>query len=593
MSIKKSLEAVYKKSPQLANRLAQIALVEPYEEIQNQVIGFIFDKNPELLLTQFDSYSYHTKKYIKHFFNLRKIVRGLLKETLTEERENIYNYLAFDPTLEDYRLLCDGIEDKQKELRVFCINRLKELSLDIMKNPTKYLDNNYALIAEIAYYMMENYDIHKDENWVAVPLLLKIEDSIRFVKAVMINTDSDLYKIFLQKLLKLNNVVKKASILAKILSEGEKYTITPTKKILLDQPPGVLNLLFSKISYSADPYSIFSLFEPDELGKLLEKTDNIDRKTGIVLMNYFKTTSSDLAYFALVFERTDESNWKYLLNDLPQPSLPKISLICARKSKTDIIEFLLPEAEKNFQDIEKTLAFLRSLKERAVENVVKFIDKRIAKYLLILLYNNFDDLTNKDKEEMIHEILQLDKTLVKEIIDGIYSVDSSRKKFISLRLIQLGSIDSELGTLSEKLVKDDDPKVVAVALNIVDISKMDESVVKELSKHPDKRVRANLVESIEKIKNAKFIQLLNSLAEDDSNRVKANTAKALYSFGYKADALTVLKDMLESGSEQMRLSAYWALAQIKSRESIELLIHYLKTEKSERIRARTREFLHS
>jgi len=67
------------------------------------------------------------------------------------------------------------------------------------------------------------------------------------------------------------------------------------------------------------------------------------------------------------------------------------------------------------------------------------------------------------------------------------------------------------------------------------------------------------------------IKLLKPFLNDDNNMVRANAAKALYKHSEKL-SLDTLTDMLKSPDLQMQLSAVWALGEIDSEKTINILI---------------------
>ena len=61
-----------------------------------------------------------------------------------------------------------------------------------------------------------------------------------------------------------------------------------------------------------------------------------------------------------------------------------------------------------------------------------------------------------------------------------------------------------------------------------------------------------------KIEGAKVLPLIEPLLEDENNRVRANAAMALHSFG-QTRAYEYLDKMMGSDDKWMRLSAIWTL----------------------------------
>ncbi len=88
-----------------------------------------------------------------------------------------------------------------------------------------------------------------------------------------------------------------------------------------------------------------------------------------------------------------------------------------------------------------------------------------------------------------------------------------------------------------------------------------ERVTRYLSS-PDNRVRANCLEGLEALGDARAAELVRPLLNDPDNRVRANAAKFLVKFDLDS-VRTALDEMLNSEEEWMRDSATYILARIE------------------------------
>ncbi|PKK92207.1 MAG: hypothetical protein CVV64_02000 [Candidatus Wallbacteria bacterium HGW-Wallbacteria-1] len=105
-------------------------------------------------------------------------------------------------------------------------------------------------------------------------------------------------------------------------------------------------------------------------------------------------------------------------------------------------------------------------------------------------------------------------------------------------------------------------------------------ILKPFLAHYDARVRANTVEAMGYIQVPEVYSLVEDLLSDEDNRVRANVAKLLW----KKDKLRVLekiREMLKSGEEWMRDSAVYALGEIGTVESRDILLKILQEETGE------------
>jgi len=103
------------------------------------------------------------------------------------------------------------------------------------------------------------------------------------------------------------------------------------------------------------------------------------------------------------------------------------------------------------------------------------------------------------------------------------------------------------------------------------------NILKELLKHPDKRVVANTIEGIGYIHKGEIFETLVPFLKDKNTRVRANAAKVLYNLK-KAKVLKLLNEMLKEGDAWEKESAIYVLEQIGTSEAVELLSQVLKQE---------------
>lgn len=91
----------------------------------------------------------------------------------------------------------------------------------------------------------------------------------------------------------------------------------------------------------------------------------------------------------------------------------------------------------------------------------------------------------------------------------------------------------------------------------------------------DARIRANTIETLEKLNIKEITPRLFNLLSDNNNRVRANTIKALWKFGEK-NIGSHLEKMLQSHNSLMRASALYILGEIDFPDTLNLALPYLK-----------------
>jgi HEAT repeat protein len=105
---------------------------------------------------------------------------------------------------------------------------------------------------------------------------------------------------------------------------------------------------------------------------------------------------------------------------------------------------------------------------------------------------------------------------------------------------------------------------------------------------PDNRVRANAVEAFEDSGDPQCIPLLRPYLGDLDNRVRANVAKALWSLGSE-EGRTALLGMLKHPEEPMRISAVWAIGEVRFPDAVDLLLGHIEGERSAAVRTKISE----
>jgi HEAT repeat protein len=185
--------------------------------------------------------------------------------------------------------------------------------------------------------------------------------------------------------------------------------------------------------------------------------------------------------------------------------------------------------------------------------------------------NQKDTNLYKNSEDLDDYLIKLDAQSAQDRLEAIFFLKRIPEKNIAL-------------ALTETFMKETDPMVKAVLIKILPdiISFQPEKVIECLKKSlndEDNRVRANSVESMEKIffSNKNFldektlIQMTLPLIKDNDNRTKANALKLFFTFDNDL-VLTELEAMLETDKIWMKDSALFALGEIKSSKVVPLLI---------------------
>ncbi|HEX7896948.1 MAG TPA: HEAT repeat domain-containing protein, partial [Planctomycetota bacterium] len=179
----------------------------------------------------------------------------------------------------------------------------------------------------------------------------------------------------------------------------------------------------------------------------------------------------------------------------------------------------------------------------------------------------FDRLDGRTRETALRALSKIDPRVVDRLLEEIAAADPARR-LAALRAIDvLGAEEPSRERLLPLLV-DGDRRVRATALRVVKAGF--ERLVDAL-RDPDRRARANAVEALEDAADPRAVEILLPLLDDADHRVRANAAKALCRYGRDEGRLT-LEAMARHASDAMRLSAAWAIGQVRF-EGARTLLH--------------------
>ncbi len=159
----------------------------------------------------------------------------------------------------------------------------------------------------------------------------------------------------------------------------------------------------------------------------------------------------------------------------------------------------------------------------------------------------------------------LDSENYEDRLSGVMQISREEKSDFKDRLLKM------LQTETHDFVK---ASLISCLKKFLDKTQV--AVLSPFMKDPDNRVRSNTIEALEYLKAEDSIPLLFPALEDADNRIRAVAAKALASFG-EEKVFAVLKKMLSSTEEWMKISAIYSLAHIQSGEAITLLINAART----------------
>ena len=178
----------------------------------------------------------------------------------------------------------------------------------------------------------------------------------------------------------------------------------------------------------------------------------------------------------------------------------------------------------------------------------------------------FDRLDARTRETAVRALAKIDTRVVERLLEEI-EVGDAQRRLAALRAVDVLGAEPPSRDRLLPLLEDTDRRVRATALRIVKggFERLVEALL-----DPDRRARANAVESLEEESDPRAVEVLLPLLEDPDHRVRANAAKALCRYG-RDEGRRTLEAMARHASDAMRLSAAWAVGQVRFEGARELL----------------------
>ncbi|MDD5090025.1 MAG: HEAT repeat domain-containing protein [Candidatus Wallbacteria bacterium] len=242
-----------------------------------------------------------------------------------------------------------------------------------------------------------------------------------------------------------------------------------------------------------------------------------------------------------------------------------------------IVELEMDESEKNaafarFLDTrtdEERLVFIKAVYELKSATLTSFITERygeqdpVRTYSLDRILSEFTG-DRRRVEELINKISAADEQLALRLLVALKKFESGDASLLD-RIVDAEKNTHSLGTIASLLGCLDARTALPMLANLLH--------------HQDRRVRANAVDSISGlagVEEDELIRLLTPLLDDFDNRVRANTARALWKVG-GLQMLEVLNQMLRKGEKWMKASAAYALGEIGVYQVVEILVDALSS----------------
>ena len=249
--------------------------------------------------------------------------------------------------------------------------------------------------------------------------------------------------------------------------------------------------------------------------------------------------------------------------------------------------------EYKSEEILEVLSVLLVDKNQAVKKMAYKSLQKLAENGVIeasILVDKFDSI---DHEESILDYLQIieSNSISTESSNSLAAVDSRARLLEINRIVQDG-IQERYRELEERLVVEDDNYVIASLILALGKIKQESALplLKGFLSSNVPRLRANAIESLSRFEDCKFLPEIILNLDDSNNRARANAIIALKDLPY-VDVFSPLRQMIDSDDFMQQQSAFFAITEIRSEESLQSLCELADRTKHEEIINNIREYV--
>jgi HEAT repeat protein len=178
----------------------------------------------------------------------------------------------------------------------------------------------------------------------------------------------------------------------------------------------------------------------------------------------------------------------------------------------------------------------------------------------------FDRLDGRTRETAVRALAKIDARVVERLLEELASAEPARR-LAALRALHVLGVEEAHRERLRPLLADPDVRVRATAQRVV---KAGFEAWAAALDDPDARVRANAIESLEEAADPRAVEALLRRLDDPSPRARANAAKALCRYG-RDEGRRALEAMARHADDAARLSAAWAIGQVRFEGALVLL----------------------
>ena len=588
-------------------RYLEIALIEPYEELQSMAFELLFEQenydSPDVIVRNYTALLPSLRRRIlERKRDFLPVAREQTRRGSEKARENAYRLIEEIGEGEVTKLLSEGVRDTSPSVRANSAEALEKVALryhyhlvnyGARKDPEskQFLDENQLVLSQALEGIFLSYGIHRKSVFIDIVIESGVQYYSIVADVILARTNSPLYDAFRRSM----NAATSASamrLLFRLLQEPEERLRLVGERVALARrdPAFLIGLAthFEKLS----PESFINLAKQTRdvpWWGALERNPEAEPKIIRKLIEFLAHSSvpaagRDERLISLLLNPSGEIRQVilHLLHDIRSEKILSVAVQLLRDRDEGVSEaaaFVVQDINPDHM-VEIFSPFLSS----SHEGLRKIAGDVVGGVSFDRYFASFDSLDRQTQSLAGKAITKIDDGMSHRLRAEIQSLESNRR-IKALKIARATEVTEELQPLLNELLGDPDRRVRATVIRMVELSGNlgAMKLVASSLQDPDRRVRANAVEAFEAVGDDRFIQILLPLQEDPDNRVRANTLKALWTLGHSG-VESQLEEMLSHSEEMMRLSAVWALGETDISARRSLLEEQLRKEPSERVR---------
>jgi|GEM_PF-6118546 len=195
-------------------------------------------------------------------------------------------------------------------------------------------------------------------------------------------------------------------------------------------------------------------------------------------------------------------------------------------------------------------------------------------------FQNFNELNEAARKKMALSLVNTSDKIVKKGIE-LCTSHEAEKRYIGVKTLSyvLPQHQDEILPVFRGMTEDPDAYIrstISVGLKDVD-APLATIILLNLLKDPNKRVRANCIESFMNTKNKPaIIKVLKGFLKDPNNRIKGNAIMVLYKLGDNS-VINEIEKMLDAEDKWMVTTALYTIGNLKIKEFAYKVIELLQS----------------